>query len=270
MINKAASLTPEVLHIIQDKGTEPPFAYSDEAHDEAGTYLCRQCGLALFHTQAKFHSGCGWPSFDNAIQDNVKTVPDSDGRRTEILCRRCDAHLGHVFSGEGFTPTNTRHCVNTLSLDFVSDPNVEDTEEAIFAAGCFWGVQKRFNQVPGVVKTEVGYTGGQIDYPSYEMVCSDKTGHVEAIRVVFDPQKTNYEKLLEAFFQLHNPTQPDGQGPDRGSQYLSKLFCYNEAQRQLAQKAIARLKQSNLPVVTIISDVSIFWPAESGHQNYYR
>jgi len=157
---KTQSLSPEKLHILRDKGTEHPFTGQYNHWTQAGTYLCRQCGFALFRSQTKFQSACGWPSFDEEIKNAIHYSPDPDGHRIEILCAQCDAHLGHVFKGEQLTVKNIRHCVNSLSLDFVPDLTVYDTEEAIFAAGCFWGVEYYFKKLPGVLMTEVGYTGG--------------------------------------------------------------------------------------------------------------
>lgn len=268
MILKTASLTPTILSIVQDKATEAPFTGEYNDFDQPGTYLCRQCGLALFRAENKFHSGCGWPSFDNEIAGNVTKHPDADGRRTEIVCARCNAHLGHVFQGENFTAKNIRHCVNTLSLDFVTDRHIEDAEEAIFAAGCFWGVEYYFKKLPGVLKTEVGYTGGQRANPSYKEVCGGATHHVEAIRVIYDPKKITYEDITKYFFEIHDPTQTDGQGPDLGEQYLSVIFYYNEQQKEIANLLIKQLEH-NYQIATRILPATIFWPAESYHQDYY-
>jgi methionine-R-sulfoxide reductase len=112
-------LSPEEQYILLEKGTEPPFSGKFNKHKEDGTYKCRQCGSSLFQSSDKFDSGSGWPSFDKDMKDAVRQVPDADGRRTEIVCSNCGGHLGHVFFGEGMTPRNTRHCVNSLSLDFV-------------------------------------------------------------------------------------------------------------------------------------------------------
>lgn len=269
MILKTASLPDVVLAVVQDKGTEKPFTGEYDDFGEAGTYLCRQCGLALFRSTTKFHSGCGWPSFDEEIAGAVERKQDADGMRTEILCARCHAHLGHVFAGEGFTATNTRHCVNSLSLDFVADMTVKDTEEAIFAAGCFWGVEYFFKKLPGVLKTEVGYTGGHTKNATYREICSGSTGHYEGIRVVYDPTKVSYEALTKFFFEIHDPTQPDGQGPDRGQQYLSVIFYYDETQKKTAEKVMKQLVEMGYRPATKLLPVSQFWRAEEDHQDYY-
>lgn len=269
-MDKTASLTPDLLAVIEDKGTERPFSGQYDNFDLPGTYLCRRCGLALFRSERKFHSGCGWPSFDDNIENAVLRELDADGRRTEVLCARCQAHLGHVFSGEGFTAKNTRHCINSVSMDYVTDQNVLDSEEAIFAAGCFWGVEYYLKKLPGVLKTEVGYSGGSVDFPTYQQICHENTGHFEAIRVIYDPSKIDYETLTKYFFEIHNPEQPDGQGPDRGEQYLSRIFYYNDQQKNIAIKLAQQLSQKGYQIATKLLPVSEFWPAEDYHQDYYQ
>lgn len=268
-MHKTSSLTPQQLRILRDKATEYPNTGEYNKKEDAGTYLCRQCGLALFRSQTKFHSGCGWPSFDEEIKNNVVREKDADGKRIEILCARCRGHLGHVFQGEGITAKNTRHCVNSASLDFLSDMKVEDTEEAIFAAGCFWGVEHFFKKLPGVLKTEVGYSGGQQENPTYEQVCEGDTSHYEAIRVLYDPKKINFEAIAKYFFEIHDSTQPNGQGPDIGKQYLSVIFYYDQNQKKIAENLIAELKKNHINPATKILSVKPFWPAEEYHQDYY-
>jgi len=270
MINKSKSLTPESLAIVKDKGTEVPHLGVHANFAADGTYLCRQCGLALFRSDHKFLSSCGWPSFDNELENAIKRQPDQDGRRTEILCQRCDAHLGHVFTGEGFTEKNLRHCVNSLAIDFVDDLEMNDSEEAIFAGGCFWGMQQLFREIQGVVKTEVGYIGGQSLSPTYRQICSGNTGHFEAVRVIYDPTKTDYEALLKVFFEIHDPTQFDGQGVDIGDQYKSVIFYFNELQKAAAEKLILLLKNKGLNIATQLLPVTTFWLAEESHQDYYQ
>lgn len=270
MIDKTASLTPEVIHIVQDHGTEYPHTGHYNLTDQLGSYLCRRCGIALFRSTQKFISSCGWPSFDDEIPERIHRLTDADGRRTEIRCQRCDAHLGHVFMGEAYTAKNQRHCVNSAAIDFANSVEVDDSEEAIFAGGCFWGVEYLLAQQPGVLLTEVGYCGGHLDHPSYTDVCRGDTEHLEATRIVFDPKVISYEKLARFFFEIHNPTQADGQGPDIGPQYLSAIFVYDKQQQQTAEALIALLRENNFNVVTEIRPMAVFWPAEEKHQRYYE
>lgn len=265
-------LTPEEKRVIVDKGTEAPFTGRYNKNKEAGTYRCRQCGAPLYRSDDKFESGCGWPSFDDELPGAVRRTPDADGRRTEITCAKCGGHLGHVFTGEGFTPKNTRHCVNSISLEFEpkAPATMEKTDTAIFAGGCFWGVEHMLAQVPGVLDVESGYTGGRTDNPTYEEVCSHRTGHAEAVRVVFDPSKVSYETLARLFFEIHDPTQSDGQGPDIGDQYRSEIFYNSPEQQAVAERLIAELRANGYDVVTRLTPATRFWPAERYHQDYYE
>jgi methionine-S-sulfoxide reductase len=148
-----------------------------------------------------------------------------------------------------------------------------EVEKAAFAAGCFWHVQQAFDEVPGVVSTMAGYCGGTVDNPTYEMVCTDATGHAETVQVTFDPKKVSYQQLLDVFWKIHDPTQFDRQGPDVGTQYRSVIFYYNEAQHQAALDSKAKLEASHRfsrPIVTQILPAKHFWPAEQYHQKYYQ
>lgn len=142
-------------------------------------------------------------------------------------------------------------------------------EKAIFAAGCFWGVEYYMQQAPGVKNTRVGYIGGQTENPSYKEVCYENTGHFEAIEVTFDNEKISYEELAKLFFEIHDFTQTDGQGPDKGHQYLSVVFYFNDEQKQIAQKLIRQLLDRNFKVATELLPATTFWPAEDYHQSYY-
>jgi peptide methionine sulfoxide reductase msrA/msrB len=145
------------------------------------------------------------------------------------------------------------------------------TDEAIFAAGCFWGVQNYFDQVPGVIGTEVGYIGGHVDNPTYEQVCTHQTGHAEATKVMFDPARVSYQTLLKHFFRMHDPTQLNRQGPDVGDNYRSAIFYKNDHQKQQALKIIEELSRSSKykkPIVTTIEKATTFWLAEQYHQKY--
>lgn len=145
--------------------------------------------------------------------------------------------------------------------------------QAIFAAGCFWGVQAVFDNVPGVRETSVGYTGGHIANPSYEQVCTDSTGHAEAVKIVYDEQEVSYDRLLDVFFAAHNPTTLNRQGPDVGSQYRSAIFYFNNIQKEKALRKIEQLNKAGIfdaPIVTEVIPAAEFYPAENYHQNYLQ
>lgn len=262
-----AQLTPEEERVIVHGGTESPFMGEYWDTFEQGTYSCRRCGAILYRSDSKFDSSCGWPSFDSEVEGAVERRPDPDGIRTEILCASCGAHLGHVFDGEGYTPTDTRHCVNSISLRFA--PDEPSVERAVFAGGCFWGVEQQLRSVEGVVETTAGYTGGDVDSPDYRQVCNGATGHAEAVEVLFDPSIVSFEELARLFFEIHDPTTPDRQGVDVGSQYRSAVFTTSEEQRGTVESLIGELRERGYDVVTEVEDAGAFWPAEDYHQDYY-
>lgn len=266
-------LTPEETRVIVNKGTEAPFSGKYNNHKEVGVYSCKRCNASLYKSEDKFDSRCGWPSFDDEIKGAVERKVDADGRRTEILCKKCGAHLGHVFIGEGMTEKNTRHCVNSISLLFTpeeSEKSAGKTETAIFAGGCFWGVEYYFQNLKGVSDTSVGYTGGKRDNPTYKEVCYTDTGHAEALKVDFNPTIVTYEELAKLFFEIHDPTQVDRQGPDIGSQYRSAVFFTNQRQKMTIEKLIGLLEKSGLKVATELVEFEKFWDAEGYHQKYYE
>jgi peptide methionine sulfoxide reductase msrA/msrB len=263
-------LTPEEEAVILHKHTERAFTGKYNDYYEKGTYVCKRCNAPLYQSSDKFNSECGWPSFDDEIKGAVHRIPDADGMRTEIVCANCDAHLGHVFLGEGLTAKDTRHCVNSISLNFIpAGKKMNQPDTAIFAGGCFWGVEYYMEQAPGVISTEVGYIGGKGEKPTYEQVFSRKTGYAEAVRIVFDPTKTSYENVAKLFFEIHDPTQLNRQGPDIGDQYRSAVFYLNMEQKKTAENLISMLKAKGMNVVTQLVPATKFWEAEDYHQQYY-
>lgn len=257
-------LTAAERRVILDDGTERAFSGKYHDHKGEGVYICKQCDLPLFESESKFDSGTGWPSFDDTIPGAIREVPD--GGRTEIECSRCGGHIGHVFRGEGMTEKSTRHCANSLSLNFIEATN---TERAIFAGGCFWGVEHLLQDVPGVLSVTSGYTGGTTESPTYKEVSYEDTGHIEAVEVVYDASKVTYEALAKMFFEIHDPTQLNRQGPDRGEQYRSAVFYMDDEQKKTTEKLIGILKDKGLKVVTEVRPAAEFWPAEEYHQDYY-
>ncbi|MBP7497447.1 MAG: bifunctional methionine sulfoxide reductase B/A protein [Bacteroidales bacterium] len=266
--NNYNNLSPEEENIIVFKGTEKAFSGKYFNFYEKGIYLCKRCNNPLFASDSKFNSGCGWPSFDDELPNTVKKQTDRDNLRTEILCAKCDAHLGHIFFNEGFTNKNKRYCVNSLSLNFI--PAKTKTDTAFFAAGCFWGVEYYFKKLKGVLDVSSGYTGGNLINPGYKDVCSGKTGHYEAVQITYNPEIINYEELVKYFFEIHDFSQMDGQGPDIGEQYLSAIFFNNENQKIIADKIITLLKEKKYFVATAVLPFSKFWYAEDYHQDYYQ
>jgi peptide methionine sulfoxide reductase msrA/msrB len=262
-------LTPEEEQVIIHKGTEKPFSGIFDDFKEPGTYTCKRCDAPLFKSDDKFDSGCGWPSFDDEIAGAVKRTLDADGIRTEITCARCGAHLGHVFKGEGFTERNTRHCVNSISLNFIPEEKSAMTEKAYFAGGCFWGTEHLLKGLEGVVSTSVGYMGGEADKPTYEDVSYKKTGHAETVEIIFDPSKTDFETVARYFFEIHDPTQVDRQGPDIGDQYRSAIFYVDDKQKEISEKLIEILRDKGYDVATELVEAGAFWEAEDYHQDYY-
>jgi peptide methionine sulfoxide reductase msrA/msrB len=262
-------LTPEEERVIVNKGTERAFTGEYYNNKSAGTYYCKRCNAALYKSDSKFDSGCGWPSFDDEIKGAVTRIPDKDGMRTEIVCNNCQGHLGHVFLGEGFTGKNTRHCVNSISLIFKADMD-NKTETAYFAGGCFWGVEYLMKKQDGVIATTVGYIGGHKDNPTYKEVCSGNTGHAEVLEVVFDPSKVSFEKLTKLFFEIHDFTQVNRQGPDIGEQYRSGVFYMNDEQKKTTENVIKILSNKGYKVATEVTNANKFWKAEDYHQDYYE
>lgn len=273
-MSKYNELNQEERRVILDKGTERPFTGEYTDFIEGGMYVCKQCDAPLYLSQHKFQSTCGWPSFDDEIEGAVKQEVDADGRRTEIVCANCDGHLGHIFEGEMLTEKNIRHCVNSVSMKFVSSDDMKKQDssikEAYYAGGCFWGVEHLMQQQAGVLSVESGYMGGEIENPTYEQVCSKSTGHLEVVKVAYRPEQVSFETLTKLFFEIHDPTQTDGQGPDIGSQYLSAIFYTEDSERDVAQGLIEILEGKGMSIATELLPKAEFWKAEDYHQDYYQ
>lgn len=263
-----SGLTFEEKHILKDKGTEAPFTGEYNEHFEAGIFICRACENPLYESNTKFNSGCGWPSFDDEIEGAITHYEDlSNGRvRTEICCKKCDGHLGHVFVGEQITAKDTRHCVNSLSIRFKPYSKLQ---RATFGAGCFWSVEKLFKATEGVYLTSVGYMGGDTDNPTYKEVCTGTTNHVEVVDLYFNAEKVSYFILLNLFWANHNPTTLNRQGFDNGTQYRSIVFYHNEQQLIEVEQSIKEQQENwENKIVTQVIDSSTFYRAEEYHQNY--
>ena len=302
------SLTSEEARIIIWKGTEAPYSWEYDTHKEKWVFVCRQCDTPLFTSDMKFDSGCGWPAFDDAIPGRVKWSLDTDGRRTEITCANCAWHLGHVFVGEKLTSTNTRHCVNSLSMKFMKVPDlsslrsenllgtdspsendkkeqnpqslrdssfandlIPNFKKAYFWWGCFWCMDAVFTRLEWVLEVRSGYMGGRIPFPTYETICSGVSGYIEIIEVSYDPSVIPYATLLDVFFTAHDPTSRDRQGNDSGEQYRSVIFGTEEELTRTKQyiKNLTEEKTFELPIVTELRIKEIFYIAEDYHQDYY-
>ncbi|HYE78687.1 MAG TPA: bifunctional methionine sulfoxide reductase B/A protein [bacterium] len=297
-------LTPEQYRIMKENGTEAPFRNEYWDNHEPGIYVDRISGAPLFTSLDKFDSGTGWPSFTKPVtKEALQEIEDrSHGMlRTEVRSASSDSHLGHVFP-DGPAPTGLRYCMNSASLRFIPVDKLEaegyaqflalfgkaptagavatsngtaaaagKTQLATFGAGCFWGVEALFRQVPGVVDVIVGYEGGHTDNPTYKQVCSHTTGHAEVAQVEFDPSKVSYSELLDTFFSIHDPTTLNRQGPDVGDQYRSVIFFHSPEQEVEAHKAIARWQPDfDDPIVTQVAPAQTFWRAEEYHQRYFE
>ena len=302
-------LDPLQYQVTQQCGTEPPFRNAYWDNKKPGIYVDVVSGEPLFSSLDKYDSGSGWPSFTRPLPGTqlVEKPDHSHGlQRIEVRSQAADSHLGHVFP-DGPKPTGLRYCINSAALRFIpvekmaeegyadylepfikaglhtprpaTNSTAADTaatakkETATLAGGCFWGMEEILRKIPGVLETTVGYTGGTTKAPTYKEVCTGRTGHAEAVQVVFDPARLSYEELLGYFFRMHDPTTLNRQHNDVGTQYRSAIFYHSEEQRQIAEKVKARVNASGKwkrPIVTEITQAGQFGPAEDYHQDYLQ
>lgn len=285
-------LTANQFRITRRAGTERAFSGPLLENKEEGIYACVCCGLPLFCSDAKYDSRTGWPSFFQPVaRENVAEKPDhSHGMmRTEIVCTRCDGHLGHVFE-DGPQPTGRRYCMNSEAMTFASRENLTSLADpitqreadaknppgyttAVIAGGCFWCVEAVFEQLNGVDRAVSGYAGGAAETANYRDVSAGKTNHAEAIMIVYDPSEISYEALLRVHFATHDPTQLNRQGPDVGRHYRSAIFYANEEEKQIAERIIMELNESDefsTPIVTTLEPFDAFYEAEANHQNFAK
>lgn len=301
------TLDPLQYAVTQHEQTEPPFRNAFWDNKKPGLYVDVVSGEPLFSSLDQYASDCGWPSFTQPLA-KTEITEKKDFKigypRTEVRSKLADSHLGHVFNDGPVDKGGLRYCINSASLKFIpveemaqqgygdylepfvkaglvkanatataADKSVvsEKRETATLAGGCFWGMEEIIRKIPGVIETKVGYTGGTTKNPTYKQVCTGATGHAEAVEITFDPDKISYEKVLDFFFRMHDPTTLNRQHNDLGTQYRSAIFYHSEEQKKSAEKVKEIQQKSGYwkkPVVTEITKATEFYPAEDYHQKY--
>ncbi|MGD8841994.1 MAG: peptide-methionine (S)-S-oxide reductase MsrA [Gammaproteobacteria bacterium] len=261
-------LDPDQYRVMREKGTEGAFSSDMCSLLEPGRYACAGCGTVLFEAGEKFDSGTGWPSFTQPAKENAVAyhLDSSHGmQRVETVCNTCDAHLGHVFP-DGPPPSGLRYCINALALKKTAASGATAT----FGGGCFWCTEAIFQELAGVRSVTSGYSGGDTPDPTYEAVCRGRTGHAEVVQIEFDPAQISYADLVRIHLSTHNPTTPDRQGADRGTQYRSIILAHDDEQAAVAQQVIEEMAAAfDDPIVTEIKPLRSFHAAEAYHQDYY-
>lgn len=256
----SAHLNEQEYNVLVNKATDRPGDYGYTNFFEEGVYHCRACGAPLYKSESKFHSGCGWPAFDAEIPGAVRRISDNSYGmiRTEIVCMNCGGHLGHVFEGEHFTQTNTRHCVNTSSIIF----HPKNKQTAYIALGQFHEAQALLQQIKGVLYTETGYANSNLAAPVFADVESGKVQAIEVVKVEFDPHTLSYEGLLDSIFTKDNTPQQSA------SQFAPVIFSTSPDEATKATAALSKAQASGKALAFTLKTLEGYAKAESEHQNY--
>ena len=272
-------LSPDLYAVARHADTERAFTGTLWKSETKGTYYCAACGYKLFKSNQKFVSSCGWPSFfEQENKNSVVFKPDNSYgmERTEALCGRCNSHLGHLFD-DGPQPTGKRYCMNAISLDFIPEKEAQESNSTIetitLGGGCYWCVEAIYENLEGVKSVVSGFSGGAVENPSYEEVCTGTTGAAEVVQITYDKSIVSLDEIFKVFFTVHDPTTLNRQGADVGTQYRSVIFYKNEKEKEIAQEIINQLNRSgayNTKIVTTLEVFKKFYKAEEYHQNYYR
>lgn len=282
-------LTPVQYAVTQEGATERPFTGKYDHEFRPGIYVDVTTGQPLFLSTDKYDSGCGWPAFSRPIDPDLvsESIDRSHGMvRREVRSRLGGAHLGHVFDDGPQERGGTRYCINSASLRFVPYERMEaegygtykqliqkqhknNMKEIYLAGGCFWGTEHYFKQIHGVTRTEVGYANGHTANPTYEEVCTDKTGYAETVHLVYDPGVISLDFLLRMYFKAIDPTSLNQQGHDRGTQYRTGVYYTDEADLEVIRRVFAdEQRQISGKIAVEVLPLDRFYDAEEYHQDY--